>query len=392
MKRIIMGMVAVMSALTLSAQNSIDAALGVIEKNNTTLKALRETADAQKLDNRTDIFLPDPEVGFTYQWGNPSAIGSKQNYSFTQSFDIATLFGLKGNVARHNNRLVDLQYKADRMNVLLEAKNYCLDLIYYNALMRELAIRLDHAKTIASAQKRRFEAGEGNVLEYNNAKLNLSNVKGEMTRVETERKGVVSQLTRLNGGEELSYGDTVFPAIQIPQDFMQWYAMAEEKSPVLSYAKQDIELKKREVALSKSEGLPSFSVGYAGEVVVGQSYHGVSVGMSIPLWSNRNNVKQAKNAVRAAESRQTDARQQLMSRLEILYARTVGLKAVADNYRESLSNANNSTLLKKALDAGQISMLDYVVEIGLYYDIVNQALQAELDYQKAYAELSAFEL
>ncbi|MEG0455262.1 MAG: transporter, partial [Bacteroides sp.] len=56
------------------------------------------------------------------------------------------------------------------------------------------------------------------------------------------------------------------------------------------------------------------------------------------------------------------------------------------------ANANNSLLLKKALDAGQISILDYIVEIGLYYNTVNQALQAELGYQKAFAQLSSIEL
>ncbi|MGL5228345.1 MAG: TolC family protein, partial [Bacteroidales bacterium] len=83
---------------------------------------------------------------------------------------------------------------------------------------------------------------------------------------------------------------------------------------------------------------------------------------------------------------------QLYSQLQTLYNRTSGLKNVADNYRAALSSANNSILLKKALDAGEISLLDYIVEIGLYYNTINQALQAELDYQKAFAELSAAEL
>jgi hypothetical protein len=68
------------------------------------------------------------------------------------------------------------------------------------------------------------------------------------------------------------------------------------------------------------------------------------------------------------------------------------LKAAADVYRKSLETANSSDLLKKALDAGEISLLDYILEIGLYYDTVNQALEAERDYQMAYAELSAAEL
>ena len=46
----------------------------------------------------------------------------------------------------------------------------------------------------------------------------------------------------------------------------------------------------------------------------------------------------------------------------------------------------------KALNAGEISLLDYIVEIGLYYDMVNQTLAAERDFEKAQADLSAVEL
>ena len=110
------------------------------------------------------------------------------------------------------------------------------------------------------------------------------------------------------------------------------------------------------------------------------------------MWENKNRVKQAKAAVRAAESRQKDSKQQFYSQIQILYNRAFGLKLTADNYRKSLINVNNTDLLKRALDAGEISLLEYMVEIGLYYDTVNQALEAERDYQKAFAELSAVEL
>ena len=55
-------------------------------------------------------------------------------------------------------------------------------------------------------------------------------------------------------------------------------------------------------------------------------------------------------------------------------------------YRNSLETVNNTDLLKKALDKGQISILDYIVEIGLYYEVLNRALEAERDYQIAFAE------
>ncbi len=61
-------------------------------------------------------------------------------------------------------------------------------------------------------------------------------------------------------------------------------------------------------------------------------------------------------------------------------------------YRNSLETVNNTDLLKKALDKGQISILDYIVEIGLYYEVLNRALEAERDYQIAFAELTAIDL
>ncbi|MCP3893404.1 MAG: TolC family protein [Bacteroides sp.] len=392
MKKIVISIVATLAMSSLFAQNNMNEVLSTIEQNNTTLKALREAADAQKIENRTGIYLSDPEIGFNYLWGNPSSIGNRKDINVKQNFDIPTISELKNRVANQQNILVEWQYKSDRINILLEAKLYYLDLVYYNSLLKELAVRREHAEKIAASQKERLESGEGNVMEYNNVQLNLSTVQGEVSRIETERNAAIAQMVRLNGGQPLTLSDSGFTAIEMPLNFNDWYATAEGKNPLLSYVRQEIELGKQQVSLSRSMGLPTFSAGYMSENVVGQRFQGVSVGVSVPLWSNKNRVKQAKSALRAAESRQTDTKQQFYSQLEILYSRTQGLKEAAETYRASLANANNSLLLKKALDAGQISILDYIVEIGLYYNTVNQALQAELGYQKAFAQLSSIEL
>jgi outer membrane protein, heavy metal efflux system len=72
--------------------------------------------------------------------------------------------------------------------------------------------------------------------------------------------------------------------------------------------------------------------------------------------------------------------------------RANGLQQTAAGYRKSLQSLNNTDLLMKALDVGEINLLNYIVEIGLYYDTVNQTLAAERDFEKALADLSAVEL
>lgn len=382
----------ILVSIPLIAQNNINSVLDSIEANNTTLKSLRLTADAQKLGNKTSIYLDNPEVEFNYLWGKPGNIGSRTDINIKQTFDIPTISGMKSRLANGQNTLIEFQYKADRMNILLEAKQYCIDLVYFNALKRELDVRLQHAETIAKGYKDRLDRGDANRLEYNKIQLNLASVLGELSRVEVERNALLSQLKRLNGGTDILLNENQYVSVQLPLNFVDWYEEAEQKNPVLAYIKQEIEVGKSQVSLSKASNWPTFSTGYMSEKVVGQQYQGFTVGISIPLWENKNRVKQAKVAVSAAESREADRKQQFYSQLQSLYNRANGLKVIAEKYRQSLANVNNTDLLKKALDTGEISLLDYIVEIGLYYTTVNQALEAERDYQKAIAELSAVEL
>jgi outer membrane protein TolC len=392
MKTILISILTILASNLLFAQNSIDAVLTNIEKNNTTLKAVRETGEAQKLANKTGISLDNPEIGFNYLWGNPSDIGNRTDINVTQKFDIPTIFGMKKNLANQQNNLVAWQYKTDRMNILLEAKLYCIELTYYNALKKELGIRLRHAEIIAEGYKKRFESGDVGILEYNKVQLNFSTTQGEISRIDVERNALLSQLKRLNGGVDVEFEDYQFGDIALSPDFDEWFAQAAQKNPILAYIEQEIEIGKKQVSLSKTQSLPTFSAGYMSEKVVGQHFQGLSVGVSIPIWANKNRIQQAKAAVVAAESRHVDSKQQFYSQLQILYERTKGLKNIATNYRKSMLAVNNTNLLAAALEAGEISLLDYIVEIGIYYNTVNQALETERDYQKAFAELSAGEI
>jgi len=178
----------------------------------------------------------------------------------------------------------------------------------------------------------------------------------------------------------------------LPSDFEEWFAYAEEKSPVLKYVKKEVELSQKQVSLNKAMGLPSLTAGYMREKTLGQNYQGITVGISVPLWDNKNKVKQAKAAVIASEAKQTDTRIQFYSELQKLYYRTSRLMHIALEYKNSLSAFNNTDLLKKALDAGQISLLEYIMEVSLYYETVNKTGEAERDFHLSFAELSSMEL
>ena len=372
-----------------AAQQTIDAVLQQIERNNTTLEALRKQTEADKLQNKTGITLPDPEVSFDYLWGDPSSIGNRKDFGVTQSFDIATIAGSRRRVADAQNGLLDVEYRAGRMAVLLEAKQTCIQLIYYNALKAELEQRLAHAQAVADFYDRQLADGNANRLEVNKARLSLSAAQGELRRNEVERTNLLAELQRLNGGEPIVFEQAAYAQPVLPQDFEAWYDEAAAANPVLAYARQNVELKRREMKLGKLTGLPQISAGYMSELVPESNFRGITLGLSVPLWSNRNRVKQAKAAVVAAELQQKDATVQFYERLRNQYGRTLGLQRTAGEYRKALAELDNTRLLRKALDAGEISLLDYIVELGLYYTTVDEALAAERDYELALTELQS---
>ena len=68
MKRFSLWIVAIIATTPLYAQNGIEGVLAEIEANNTTLKALKKSAEAQKRENHVENVLADPEVGYNRLW------------------------------------------------------------------------------------------------------------------------------------------------------------------------------------------------------------------------------------------------------------------------------------------------------------------------------------
>ena len=398
--RFIIAIAVVLSVLTVSGQNTDGgeaSLLSSIERNNTTLIALRTEAEARKLENRTGITLADPEVGYKHMWEGGEESGNLSELTVTQSIDLATVMGQRTRVAREQNLLIDEEYRMARMEILLDAQLTLVDLAYYNALAAELDRRLGRARRVVEAERTRLESGDTDALSHNNVLLSLSALEAEEARVDMERNVLIARLTVLNGGvslENLESLDALEKLESIENlDFSSWYAEAEPYLPQLAQARQLSEVRGSELALAKASHLPSLSATYINERhTVGTRSQGVAVGVSIPLWANKNRVRSARTALQAAEAQQADAELQLRSAFEQEFTRVKGLHHTAMLYRRALDEANNSTLLEKAMDEGYISVLEYLQGIELYYDYLDRSLSADRDHQRALATLEAWKL
>lgn len=399
--KFIIAFVAVCSCLTLKGQGETSIFqfstfnLEGIEKNNTTLKALRADADARKLAARTDITLADPEVGYKHMWEGAEQSGNLSELTIGQSFDLATVLGYKSRAAESQGLVIDESYRLVRMDILLDAQLTCIDLAYYNALALELDRRLGHARRVAEAEQCRLNNGDTDMLSYNNVMLSLASLEAERARVATEQNVLTAHLTALNGGNHLEWLaslDTIKP-LAVLDDIESLVSEAMEHSPAITLARTSSQSAADELTLAKAAHLPTLSATYIYERhTVGSRSQGVAVGMSLPLWANKNRVRSARASLEAAQAHEADTQLQLRSQLQANYQRVQGLQRTAILYRTALSEANNTELLTRAMDEGYISVLEYLQGIELYYDYLDRSLNADRNFYRALAELEAWRL
>jgi outer membrane protein TolC len=373
----------------LLAQNTIDSVLIEIEKNNTTLSALQKRAEANTLGNKTGIYLQNPEIEFNYLWGNDIS-GNRTDFSAKQTFDFPTAYGYKNQISDIKNEQVALEFQKQRKDLLFSTRLVCYDLIYSNALTVELSKRISNAESIANAYKAKLDAGETNILEYNKSQLNLLNLSKEMESLTIKIEALLGELAQLNGGIPIEFTRSEFPVTTIPADFEQWYTQAEQSNPFLIWLKKEIELNQKQVNLNRAMSLPKLQAGYMSENVVGQEFQGLTFGLSIPLWENKNTVKFAKANALAAESFASDHKVQIYNRFKILHAKAIGLQNNVSDYKSKLQTFDNAGLLTKALDKGEISLIEYMLEMSIYYESVKASLELEREMNKALAELNQY--
>lgn len=389
MKRIV-SMLAAVIACTAAGAQTIDDILGQVGENNLTLKALQQQLDAGADANLAEARLEGPEVEFGYLFGEDGR--RRHDFGVSQSFDFGALTGARKRLALGQNELLALEYRTSRRDILTQARKLVYRIVNCNALIAEYTRRADNARAVEQAYRSGYEKGEFSVIDYRKAAVGLAEAEGTLRLCEVERDGLLAELKNLNGGEEIEITACEQETVLLPGSFGQWLEQASGKSSALEYVRTSTSNSEKQLKLSRSEAFPSLSVGYKSEVVPGEGFRGVSVGVSIPLWSAGKKISSAKKQLEAARLAEQDALVQFRTNAENLYEKAASLAESAAGYALLTDSDEGLLDLQKALDSGQMSLLDYMNEISYFYSSRELALQTQLEYLLAVADLMALEM
>jgi outer membrane protein TolC len=215
--------------------------------------------------------------------------------------------------------------------------------------------------------------------------LQLSSLSADLEQVQSEIRINTGRIREITGGEGFSITSGEFPLYDIPDRGALDQAYA--ASPEATLYEREISLKKKQKQVAVSKALPDLSAGYYSETVIDEGFRGISLGISVPLWSNKNTVKLAQAEISVAEAE--DARYQVeqQAALERNLERWNSLVAQIDELKQVLSEVDDEELLGLALELGEISLSEYIFSTEFYLQNVRRLMEYERDLKLVEAEI-----
>lgn len=374
------------------AQSNIDKVLSEIAKNNKTIQANTQYWNAQKVLHRTGNSLYNPMVEYDYLKGTPANAGNQTDFTITQSFDFPSVYGKKNTLANQLDIQADLQLKAANQALLLEAKKICIELVYRNKLQVPLTKRQEATEKWLAHFNKKLASGDGTILDVNKAKIQLLEIKKQFQDNVSEIAKLNEQLTSLNGGNPITFNDLAYFDVPVMADFETLEKEIEAQDYIRKTLEQEKVIAQKQIAVSKALSLPKMEVGYHYQGILGQTYNGIHTGISLPLWESKNRVKLEKAKMTFAETALTDHTNEHYYEIKQLYGRYESLKNILGDYEKINQSVEPIKLLDKALSAGQISVLEYFVELNYYNTTFNSYLEIEKEYYEVVAALLKYQL
>lgn len=356
------------------------------------MRAASAVCDAAKAENHTGLNLDNPEVEFSYQWGQPSYVPDKKTIDVSQTFDFATLSGGKRRVADARDAVSESEMQISRRDLAAEVDALMTEVVYRRQLAAHYDSTMQIINRLYAAAEKSYEKGNISAIDINSIRMELNTLRTEAKINDIECATSMGRLQGLAGGKLPEWKEAEYMAYTLPADFDAWAAGSAQSAPGVENARTNAALAGREVSLRRSEGLPSFSLGYTSELVTDANYHGVAVGVTLPLWGNAGRVKAAKAAETAAQLEVENKILEYTLRQRELYEKARAYGEMETQNRAMRDECDIRSGLRRLFDAGQLSVHDYLSQLLPLFELDRKVLDARHDYQAALTEFRAASL
>ncbi len=391
MKRYSFFLIALSMAVAAVAQSPVDRVLQSVAANNSGMKAVREQAVADKASLSAENSLENLSFEFEYLWREKHLPGgNKYGFSVMQGFDFPSLYVQRRKLIDAQGRLGEWEEAYARQSTLLQARECCIRWVYLNKQIALVSARVAIADTLVAMYHRKLQEGDANQLEVNKVEIERLSQSTRLKMLRSERAAVLSTLMAYNGGQPLPVATdelTEYPMLSMPASLQEAIDRWQNSDAWVGQLKHRGQMAELQASVSRQGWIPKFELGYKQAYEEGDMFYGLAVGIALPLFKTRSEVKVARAKALSLSWQADDAGKQADAEAVRLYDEAATLQQALSEY-DLLVRQDNRSLLMKALQSGSISLLEYMADIAQLNEADENRLLLEYQYYSKLSQLN----
>ena len=371
-------------SLAESRELSLEQFLLKVNHANPLIHSLTAQVNAQQASLQNTATLPDPYISYESAPNPMFKVNQKLNNPFKTETNEA--------IASSDLALSKLRLLSSKRIITAQAKNVYFKLF---AIDKIIGLTIEEESILNQVYQSSLKQYEANRVSQQDP-LSMSIMRSEaMIKIEQlkeERRSLLSEATRLAGGEEiqLSFPETLTSnMLQEELDILQQHATNAGNVDILMAS---IELSKTNQfkQLANISSLFEYELGASYDNTMGT--FGWMAGLTLPLWTNKNN-----NFLHTQESIAESASANLQSVIQQVKADTATLFFKIDSAERILPLYKNDlipkakqarNLAQTSYQSGQLSLSDWATAEQRYLTINGQYFQLLSDRMSAEANLN----
>ena len=387
---------------TLFAQDFNDY-LEAVEQHNAAFLAERYNVDIAEANTAAARVFNDPSLSVEY--GNNQdwslEMGQSVDAGLSYAFSLGNVRRARINVARSEEEITRAALDDWFRNLKAEATIAWIQAQEARAMLDVKRSSWEGMQQVAASDSLKAVLGDGSMVDARQSRIEARALRGEYLAAEAEYANALNTLSLYAGGMPFTEVPEagILPGVPgcTPQEMLE---MALEHRADLRAAELSRTLSERNLALVKASRAPEIelSAGYSyntevrNEIAPAPQFHGISVGVAVPLKFSRLNKGErlaAERSVQQAEAAYEAAQQQIVSEVQQALVSWQAAKRVAAECSDTMLEDAASILESRraAYLQGDSSLLDYLMAVRVYNDTAEQCIAARTGLATAAAEL-----
>lgn len=364
-------------------------AVDSITANNPEIIKSRMECDLARAEIKSAGALSDPELVGEYMW-LPKGVDNRWNVGFEWGFDWFEVYGARRREAKA---------QADAFEVLAESTELSQRQVTIEALINwQLQNqRLALLEKMAAANGEMLKLSQSRVKQGQISQLDANKIAIEVgrfsIRIEDERQAMIESvriLSQLAGGKDVykwlnDLNDDFIADKPLPD--LKTILLNAKRLPAVRAALAQTEAARRAVATARAERGPGLTFGYKHLFEDGMHFNGVSLGITIPAFSNRGKVEAAKLKQVQAEFEFAATKRQEEIAAIALWQQAEKLRKCLEPLRQVFTTTDNFKLLTQRYQAGEISLHEYQEDKLYFMEAQLEYLDLQARYRKALNDL-----